>query len=173
MRRYTRRRALRRSVAGPYSREGTRFPVDLGAVTGLWEAFVTLVPPVEVQGNRKVKNLLLSIGICSLDYPVCYTVFYCPANVAPNGFLVPTVSQWDNQTRAWVSNWSSSYDPNQNVLASGVIQAPDDCRVYWSGLRTLNSGDRIVLALHNIIPGASQVPTARAVVDARYSICYS
>lgn len=172
MRRFTRCRRFRRAVAGPYSREGTRFAVDLSQVAGKWESYWTVVPPVEVQGNRKVKNMSVSVGVAFLGYPICYTLFYLPANVSPTGFLANTVSQWDPRSNTWVNNWSSTYDPNQNVLASGVVESPGDVRIWWTGLRTLNSGDRIVIGFHNIIPAVAAVANAVAVVDARYSIWY-
>lgn len=172
MRRFTRRR-YRRSIAGPYSREGTRYVVVAPQTQGMWENYTTVVPPIETQGNRKVKNILMSIGVRSLDYPIVYTVYYLPQNAEPNTFLAPTVSYWNTGTRTWVNNWSSTYEPNQNVLCTGILSKETPARVYWSGLRTLNSGDRIVLALHNIFADAQADPHGAVLVDIRYSIAYS
>lgn len=172
MRRFSRTRRYRRTVAGPYSREGTRFGAKL-AVAGTWQAYYTIVPPIETQGNRKVKNIMLNIGLRSLTYPVCYALFYLPQNTPPTGFLGATSSHWDVSNNTWVGSWSSAYDPNQNILVSGVAFLDQITKVYWSGLRTLNSGDRIVLALHNLFPDTVADEDGAAIVDARYSIAYS
>lgn len=172
MRRFTRRR-YRRTIAGPYSREGTRFAGQLNAAAGVWQAFYTIVPPIETQGNRKVKNIMLHIGIRSLTYPICYTLYYLPQNTPPTGFLGATGSTWDAQNNTWIGNWSSTYDPNQNVLLSGILSLEQVSRIYWSGLRTLNSGDRIVLALHNLFPDTLTDDDGAVCIDARYSIAYS
>ena len=173
MRRFARGRRFRRTIAGPFSREGTRYSVTFGEAVGLWANFTTLVPPIETQGNRKVKNILCSIGLRSVSYPICYTIFYLPQNTPPTGFLGNTASSWDFAANTWVGNWSSTYDPNQNVLTSGIVTTASMAKVYWSGLRTLNSGDRIVLGFHNMVPDADKEPDAAAVVDVRYSIAYS
>lgn len=172
MRRFTRTRRYRRSIAGPYSREGTRFAGQL-TVAGNFQAYYTIVPPIETQGNRKVKNIMLHIGLRSLTYPICYTLYYLPQNTPPTGFLGATGSTWDPQNNTWIGNWSSTYDPNQNVLSSGIVSLEQVTRVYWSGLRTLNSGDRIVLALHNLLPDTLSDEDGACVIDARYSIAYS
>lgn len=142
-------------------------------VGGGWQAYATIVPPIETQGNRKVKNIMLHVGLRSLVYPVAYTLYYLPQNTPPTGFLGPTASTWDVQNNTWINNWSSTYDPNQNVLGTGLVSCEMPTRIYWSGLRTLNSGDRIVLALHNLLPDAPSDDDGAAVIDARYSIAYS
>ena len=140
---------------------------------GLWASYVTIVPPIETQGNRKVKNILVNIALRSLTYPICYTLYYLPQNTSPTGFLGNTASSRDPEHNTWINNWSSTYDPNQNVLTTGVVSLDQPARVYWSGLRTLNSGDRIVLAFHNLMPDAISDEDGAAIVDARYAIAYS
>lgn len=105
---------------------------------------ITMVPAVQTLGVRKVKNFTLSItqsptydssGTTAKSSNFIYAIVYCPEGMEPQQLNLGSL------TAA-----SSLYEPNQNVIASGVCSSDSgQLRLSNRMSRNLNSGDRIYL----------------------------
>lgn len=92
------------------------------------------IPPVTTQGVRKAKNFRLSIA-WNHNVPVCWALVYVPEGNTPQSITYGT-----GQDKV-----ASLYEPNQNVIMSGITQGSGPF-VYRTRLaRNLNSGDRIYI----------------------------
>lgn len=97
---------------------------------------VVLVEPLNSQGMRKIKNLTLRI-VSQAPVPIVFAVIYVPEGMAPPNLGLGAPDH----------NYSL-YEPNQNVIMSGVISYQSAQTTFKSYLaRNLNSGDSIVLAV--------------------------
>lgn len=144
MPRYRRRRTRRyaRSVkAVRYSNETTNFfnnySVNPGA--SLSTNKIPLIVQTPVQGMRKAKNFTLSV-CCRSDIPLLFALVFVPQGTNPSDLNIGTA---DNPT--------SIYEPNQNVIISGVV--PRDLTTpitkFTPLARNLNSGDQIFLVIRS------------------------
>ena len=153
-RRYRRRTYIRRPLKTiKYSNETAcfnNFPV--GAASGEFHTFdpFVLIPPTDIQGTRKVKNITLRIGASTTTVTnFIFAVVYVPDGTVPNG-----LSTSEDE------NFGSLYEPNQNVIMSGMFagqlavpsETLSDSAVSPSTFRSrlarnLNSGDSIVMLI--------------------------
>ena len=108
---------------------------------------VTIVPPTNVLGNRKVKNFQIKVTCTGNDDPIIGCLVYVPEGTSVSAPLVTGQTQ-------------SLYEPNQNVILSFVIPAqcernneaeittfssPIIVNVSNRLARNLNTGDQIKL----------------------------
>lgn len=145
MPRYRRRRTTRRYARAvkpvKYSNETTNFfnNYSISGGASLQTGKIPLIVQTPVQGMRKCKNFTLSI-CCASDVPILFALVYVPQGTNPSDLNIGTA---DNPT--------SIYEPNQNVIISGVI--PKDLTTpvvkYTPLARNLNSGDQIFLVLRS------------------------
>lgn len=134
------RRYSRSYKVQKYSNETCNF-VGTGTVNANGNA-IALVAPIDSQGMRKCKNFTLTIA-CSanISVPLIYALVYVPQgtlasrlNIGENGGVV------------------SLYEPNQNVILSGILSYDQNVPVtkYSRLARNLNSGDSIQLIVRAI-----------------------
>lgn len=122
---------------------------EIAGQTPLTSQPITIIPPTNVLGNRKVKNFTLR-----------FTSFFCNSPVY--GVLAYVPDGTDMRAPLVSGNSQSLYEPNQNVIATFII--PPSCTrdnqsqvvdvlsnppivVSTRLARNLNTGDRICLAL--------------------------
>ena len=96
---------------------------------------LNIVPQTGVEGMRKVKHLTVTMSSeAEQTTGVYWALVYVPEGYNPNNLNL--------------TGGASLYEPNQNVMACGVMDfSAGPCRVYSRLSRNLNSGDRIVLVV--------------------------
>lgn len=148
-----RRSSYYRSRSAKYSNETVCFNAGVTADTNAGQVLtqqpLTIVPPTNVLGNRKVKNFTIKVTSDLNDDPIIGVLAYVPEGTTMSVPLVTGETQ-------------SLYEPNQNVIATFVI--PPNCvrntdqtlgaasnaqsiTVSTRLARNLNTGDSIQLAL--------------------------
>nr|QZA75074.1 putative ORF1 [Po-Circo-like virus 51]QZA75077.1 putative ORF1 [Po-Circo-like virus 51] len=133
-------------------------------------SMVTMIPAVESLGMRKVKNFTLSItqsptldssNTVKAASSFMYALVYLPDGVTANTLSI------GNSTAA------SLYEPNQNVIASGVCSSSNgQFRLSSRLARNLNSGDRVVLLLRPTSSTGTANDRTNISVILNYSITY-
>lgn len=128
-----------------------------------------LIPASKNQGMRKAKNFDLSLQSNNMANPVHFALVYVPEGQdpstmqKPNGYAPPTAEGPSAPT--------SIYEPNQNVIMSGVLPPDTTNPIHFRTrlARNLNSGDAIYLC----VEPAFDV-TSAGFIDAQlnYAICY-
>lgn len=148
---YTRRYA-RRIKSVKYSNETVN-------MTGTWELHdnatqlnVVCVAKADIQGTRKCKNF--EITMCGSEWynndttaavdkavPICWALVYVPEGTTPGKI------RWGGLDAS-----ASLYEPNQNVIMSGLWPAnlTSNYKVKTRLARNLNSGDSIYLVLDTV-----------------------
>lgn len=171
---YRRRFRARRSLAraARWAREAT--VVDLGGITMASDQNVNLVvvPPVNVQGNRRISNILLRVAWAA-PVPVAYALVYIPSGTAPSPLGTGGVVSLNTSGQIPEGQTLSSlYEPNQNVLTQGVIapNAGQVTSVSYAGPRVLGSGDCIALVCKNYF--TTQVANNPGIVMVSFSVAY-
>ena len=105
--------------------------------------YALVVPSTNSLGMRKCKNFTLSI-IVQTSFPVFWALVYCPDGTQPTALRVggDNIENTPNTIGA-----VSLYEPNQNVIMSGVLPANSTSpqRVSNKLARNLNSGDQIYM----------------------------
>ena len=157
-----RRRQYRRSSGqrDKYSVEQTGFAYGLPTepTNGLRQQAVVVVPPVDVQGMRKVKHLTVSLTQIGGDqWAFHWALVFVPQGYTPNALYSLTGS---------VSG--SVYEPNQFVLNAGIADpTAGPVRIRSPISRNLNSGDAIYL-----VYGVTQAATGSVSVTGivRYAV---
>ncbi len=116
----------------------SKFDVDFGK-SAADDTKVVLVPKIEAAGTRKAKNFTLSIEHFNYQAPVAFALVFVPEGTVPSGLTI-----------ADPDHLSSLYEPNQNVIMTGIIPAEQNAPfVRRTRLaRNLNSGDAIGIVLH-------------------------
>ena len=106
-----------------------------------FEADGVLIPSVANQGTRKVKNFDLQFMFGELPSPVAFALVYVPEGQSASSL---TLSAGGNP--------ASLYEPNQNVIMSGILPSSATNTIHYRTrlARNLNSGDTIQLVLRSI-----------------------
>lgn len=147
-----RRRVVARDKYSVETTAGTLSPSGTNA-NGLHQATAVLVPSTTIQGMRKVKHLTIEITSApNEDY--YWAVVYVPQGTSANALFATT------QTIS-----GSLYEPNQFVLASGLMTANNPHRITTPVSRNLNSGDSI-----NIVVGRIQNANTVMLFSVRYAV---
>lgn len=111
------------------------------------ESTHTMIGQIESQGLRKAKNFTLNLSTTPFKKedgtlysgPIAFALVYVPQGTTPSHLTIGT------------ANAASLYEPNQNVILSGVYTAGESSLKTVSSLaRNLNSGDSIKLILKYI-----------------------
>ena len=134
-------------------------------------ASVTMIPASDVQGLRKTKNFTLNIsqspttnaqGVVQSTSSFIYALVYVPAGTTANAITI------GNGNAA-----ASLYEPNQNVICSGVCDsASGQLRISSRLARNLNSGDSVALVLRPTYTTGTEGNITRASVTLNFAIAY-
>lgn len=142
------RRSYKSFKMAKYSNETFCSEIELSSDT-LGERAVSIcyiVPETNTLGTRKVKNIKLSFNIEQLqvidqnqnatahDARIMFALVYVPEGTAPS---VPVLGQGNIAT--------SFYEPNQNVIMTGICDNHQIYNFKTRLARNLNSGDSIAL----------------------------
>ena len=118
--------------------ENKVFPVY--NVEGQTKTGTVLVAPADLQGTRKVKNMLLTINSSGNSQPIVGCVVYLPAGTSPSSIETGA---------SYLAG--SMYEPNQNVIMQFVLppnlnnSIDNVLRVKTRLARNLDSGDKLLL----------------------------
>ena len=110
------------------------------AVNGLYQGTAVLVPSTTIQGMRKVKHLTIEVTQ-TVYSSFFWAIVYVPQGTSANALF---------QTSGNLSG--SLYEPNQFVLASGLMDSHNPHRIVTPVSRNLNSGDSISVVVGSIAP---------------------
>lgn len=162
------RRYTRRIKTIKYSNETTGFSGQWTVTDGSQIQNTVVVAPANIQGTRKCKNFELSLcgGPWSdennANIPIVWALVYVPEGTQPSAVQMPDPG-----------NASSIYEPNQNVIMSGIWPGnlTSNYKIKTRLARNLNSGDSIWLLFRNSfdIPDGS---TKTIVATLNYAIAY-
>lgn len=132
---------------------------------------VTMIPASEVQGMRKTKNFTLNIsqspttnaeGVVQATSSFIYALVYVPAGTVANAITI------GNGSAA-----ASLYEPNQNVICTGVCDSSSgQLRISSRLARNLNSGDSVALVLRPTNTSGTEGNITRASVTLNFAIAY-
>lgn len=132
---------------------------------------VTMIPASDVQGLRKVKNFTISIsqspttnsqGVVQFASSFIYALVYVPAGTTANAITIGSGNAA-----------ASLYEPNQNVICSGVCDsASGQLRISSRLARNLNSGDSIALVFRPTHTTGTEGNNTRASVTLNFAIAY-
>lgn len=162
------RRYTRRIKTVKYSNETTGFSGVWTITDGAQQNDSVLIAPTSIQGTRKCKNF--EISLCGSpwssedqsDIPILWALVYVPQGTNPSPLQVPGPG-----------NASSIYEPNQNVIMSGIWPSniTANYKVKTRLARNLNSGDSIYLLFRTAfdIPDGT---TKSIVATLNYAIAY-
>jgi hypothetical protein len=169
MPRRTRRRYPLRTRSVRYSNETTSVTdvVAFGA-GALNPAGFSLIPPALIQGVRKVKNCTLRVLSGPAPVPILWAIVY-----APEGTLAANLVLAAGGMNAPLS----LYEPNQNVMMSGVIETylnQSSSIIAHSRLaRNLQSGDSLVIIFSTAVANPAGIPwNWNFVLTFNYAITY-
>lgn len=135
---------------------------------------ICMIPPSQSQGMRKAKNFTLNLtktdGASAWNTPIAWALVYCPNSVKPSPI---NLSTWTDERNAP----TSFYEPNQNVIMSGVLPANTNASAIFRTrlARNLNSQDTIFLVLTAVLNDDQQSATqSNFSISAalNYAICY-
>lgn len=169
------RRYTRRIKTIKYSNETSGISTDWDIDTDGQAFALPMVAQVDIQGVRKCKNFELSLsssewhpkngappGTEAYPIPILWALVYVPQGTSPNPLTLST----ENAT-------TSIYEPNQNVIMSGIW--PDNLtsnyKVKTRLARNLNSGDSIYLIMRTVSDQAAAI-TKDFVCTLNYAIAY-
>lgn len=140
----------------------SKFDLDFGS-SAANDAKVILIPKIEAAGTRKAKNFTLSIEHFNYPFPVVFAVVFVPEGTVPSGLTI-----------ADPDTLSSLYEPNQNVIMTGIIpaiqNAPYTRRTRLA--RNLNNGDSIGIVLHPLAKESGQTARYSTAVTLNYAITF-
>lgn len=174
------RRGYRRSYRRSYSRpvQPVRYSNETYNVTFQYQwtsvptsSAVTMIPASDVQGLRKVKNFTINIsqsptfnsqGAVQFASSFIYALVYVPAGTTANAITIGSGNAA-----------ASLYEPNQNVICSGVCDsASGQLRISSRLARNLNSGDSVALVLRPTQTSGTEGNITRASVTLNFAIAY-
>lgn len=127
--------------------------------------WLTVVPFTNVGGVRKVKNFSVRLGICGntndgglINIPYTYLLVYVPEKQNPGAVQTET---------------GTLYEPNQNVIISGVGVTGQEVKSFNRLARNLNSGDSIqMIIVFNVGGTLEGGDTIRVNLQTNYAITY-
>lgn len=161
------RRYTRRIKTIKYSNETTGFSGVWTITDGVQVNNSVLIAPTSIQGTRKCKNFELSLcgspwSEAPTDVPIIWALVYVPQGTTPSQIQVPDPG-----------NASSIYEPNQNVIMSGIWPGnlTSNYKVKTRLARNLNSGDSIYLLFRTAFDVADTVNKS-IVATLNYAIAY-
>lgn len=160
-RRYSRYRPLKTIK---YSNETSVFTLQPRQDDTTVTTPTTVIASISAQGIRKVKNFTLTFSQPNLAQKFQWALVYVPEGTQPQA-----LAQSSRDTVA------SMYEPNQNVIMSGIIYYEQAQQTYRSRLaRNLNSGDKIVLVIRPLtfVPQAAANSTNTIYACLNYAISF-
>lgn len=155
-RRYYRRARYSRPKK-KYSWEHANFSNTNGAVAAnnSWTGKAVLVSEAGIGGMRKAKNFTLSINV-EWDQIMFFALVYVPEGTRPSELNIGGVENNDDPNFPYLTT-ASIYEPNQNVILTGIVPANQSNRITYSTrmARNLNSGDSIFLVFRTLNQAAA------------------
>lgn len=149
-RRYSRRRGYTRRVkTAKYSNETYCHTDSFTTTDSSINGYFSIVPVTTTLGMRKVKNFTFTVAYKStqldqISRSVYWALVYVPQGTTPSPMNIGTGG-----------NFLSLYEPNQNVIMSGIAVLDEQSRTFKTRLaRNLNSGDYIALVLQGDTTGS-------------------
>ena len=116
------------------SQTWTQVPAVEGSTVNTYQYSISVIPPTETQGMRKVKHFTLTFAPAN---DMAYALVYVPEGYDPNVINYPV----DGMA-------ISMYEPNQFVISQGILDSQSgQLRIRSPLSRNLNSGDSIYLIL--------------------------
>ena len=118
----------------PPSEQWTEFPAASPiAASRQWA--ISVIPPTELQGTRKVKHFTLSFSSQDINALIYYSLIFVPAGYEPQRINIPETGFA-----------APAYDANQFIISQGVLDfTGGPLRIKSPLSRNLNSGDSIYL----------------------------
>lgn len=115
---------------------GWEWPLDVGSNPLAYNVvnpaqFTIATVLTTIQGTRKVKNFSMTF-LANIERPILWAVVYKPEGV---------------DIKALTPTGGSIYEPNQNVIMTGVYEKGQQNKWFTKLGRNLNSGDSIVLLI--------------------------
>ena len=154
MPRYFRRRYAR-SIKKKYSFEQTSVQLAVPGYTAdnpnvlEGQVSVPIVPPVTINGMRKVKNITISFGnapaAATEQYAsqFYYAIVYVPQGYSPQVLRVPDTVSDEAAT--------VMYEANQFVMSTGLVElGAGPQRIFTRMSRNLNSGDSVYVIFKQV-----------------------
>lgn len=138
-RRYRRYRRYTKPVK--YSNETSNFAVNIPIKADNYlGGQILLIDKTMTQGMRKAKNFTLTLT-CITDIPIQFALVYVPEGTQPTQLNIGVAD-----------NYISLYEPNQNVILSGILPVNSGYPItkFTPLARNLNSGDQIFLCLRSV-----------------------
>lgn len=172
-RRYRRSgRYTRRLKTVKYSNETFNAVIDSSGTNAT--SNTVLITQIDNQGTRKVKNFELSFSTGPSIYnsnpvadansaPTIWALVYVPQGNVPQNISIGT------------STASTLYEPNQNVIMSGILPPGKTSQPirYKSRLaRNLNSGDYIALVTRDATAGLNNPGNRKIAASLNYAISF-
>lgn len=173
-RRYS--RSYSRVKRAKYSNETHAMGVDLDegetaniAKYNAGQLAMLMIPASKNQGMRKAKNFDLALQSDGMGNPVHFALVYVPEGQDPSTMQRPPA--YAPPTAEGPAAPNSIYEPNQNVIISGVLPPSASSVIHFRTrlARNLNSGDAIYLCME---PSLEQNSYGKVVAQLNYAICY-
>lgn len=165
-----RRRRYRRSVYRPlktakYSNETFNFQQAISEYTEGANYPVIVSASTDVLGTRKTKNFTVNFLSSSEDIPFLFALVYVPQGTNPAGL------RWGSTFQDGYLISASLYEPNQNVILSGITAGFNQGVITKKTrlARNLNSGDKLVFIFRPLGTFTSPIVISGSV---NYAISY-
>lgn len=131
-----------------------------------------IIPATTILGTRKAKNFTIDIycsystetedgTVSASSTTLFWALVYVPEGTNAGNFSFVPVNSND---------YLSFYEPNQNVIMSGIVDSSHVCRLKSKLARNLNSGDTITLIVYDPRAGSA---THSYVLNVGYTINYA
>ena len=122
----------------------------------------------QVMGTRKAKNFTLNSVVSGTQIPLYFALVFVPQGTDPSNL------NFGNTVESGVLLSSSLYEPNQNVIMSGIIGGPmSQVERHKTRLaRNLNSGDRILLVFRPLGYNTEEAQNVQVAFTLNYVISY-
>lgn len=128
------------------------------------QVLVVVSSATPVLGTRKAKNFTVNF-LTDSTIPILFALIYVPEGTQPN------LITWGSDITGGAVQANAMYNPNQNVILSGISAGFNQgtVRLKTRLARNLNSGDYLLLAIR---PMAEFTGTVLFVGSVNYAISY-
>lgn len=144
------------------------------AANGAFAGVALMVTQAGIGGMRKTKNFSLTLNMQYVDIPLIFALVYVPEGTQPSQLQLGGTLSSENPNFPHLTT-ASVYEPNQNVIMSGIVPASSTTPVIKTTrmARNLNSGDSIMLVFRtpNMAAGIP-ADTIRLIANLDYCISY-
>jgi hypothetical protein len=107
-----------------------------------WNGKVVVVPETGTYGQRKAHNFTVNIQVAPTSpFAYAWALVYVPEGIEDASIKIRPFKD------AVPTGFNSIYEPNQHVIASGLLTGTNPVKSFTPSTRSLNSGDAIFLIL--------------------------